>query len=52
MDRINTVIPDMMLAMDMDGDDADELVISFTGYGLYTYEPEGGDMATDQHRNS
>ena len=27
--------------MDIDGDGNDELVISFTGYGLYVFEPQG-----------
>jgi hypothetical protein len=35
------VIPDEIIAVDIDGDRNDELVISFTGYGLYVFEPEG-----------
>jgi len=30
-----------MTAVDIDNDGQDELVLSFQGYGLYTYEPEG-----------
>jgi len=35
-------MPDQIIAVDIDGDDNDELVASFPGYGLYTYEPEDG----------
>ena len=38
---LNTVDPDKVVAADLDGDGKHELVVSFTGYGLYTYEPEG-----------
>ena len=39
---INTVMPDQIIAVDIDRDGNDELVVSFPGYGLYTYEPEDG----------
>jgi hypothetical protein len=39
--RLNTEDPDKMVAADLDGDGEDELVVSFVGWGLYTYEPEG-----------
>jgi hypothetical protein len=39
---INTVIPDQIIAVDIDGDGNDELMVSFLGYGLYTYELEDG----------
>jgi len=39
--QVNTVDPDKMVAADIDGDGKDELVVSFVGYGLYTYKPEG-----------
>jgi hypothetical protein len=38
----NTVDPDKIVAVDIDNDGTDELVVSFAGYGLYTYEPVGG----------
>jgi hypothetical protein len=40
--QLNTADPDKIVAMDMDNDSQDELVVSFAGYGLYTYEPVGG----------
>jgi hypothetical protein len=36
---LNTVNPDKMVAADLDGDGKDELVVSFDGWGLYTYDP-------------
>jgi hypothetical protein len=39
---LNTVDPDQVVAADTDGDGKDELVVSFVGWGLYLYEPEGG----------
>jgi hypothetical protein len=39
---LNTVDPDQVVAADKDGDGKDELVVSFVGWGLYLYEPEGG----------
>jgi probable HAF family extracellular repeat protein len=35
--RLNAVDPSLMVAVDLNNDGADELVASFTGYGLYTY---------------
>ena len=37
--RWNTADPDKLLAVDIDNDGTDELIASFAGYGLYTYEP-------------
>jgi hypothetical protein len=39
--RLNPQDPDKIVAADIDGDGTDELVVSFVGWGLYTYEPEG-----------
>jgi hypothetical protein len=39
--RLNTVSPELMAAVDIDSDGEDELVVSFKGYGLYTFEPAG-----------
>jgi hypothetical protein len=39
--RFNAVDPDKIVAVDIDNDGQDELVVSFIGYGLYTYEPVG-----------
>jgi hypothetical protein len=38
----NPVDPGQMVAVDIDDDGLEELVVSFPGYGLYTYEPEDG----------
>jgi hypothetical protein len=35
----NSADPNSLLAVDIDNDGLDELVASFNGYGLYTYEP-------------
>jgi hypothetical protein len=35
--QLNTVDPDKVVAVDIDNDGRDELVVSFMGYGLYTY---------------
>jgi hypothetical protein len=40
--RFNTADPDKIVAVDIDNDGQDELLVSFAGYGLYTYEPVGG----------
>jgi parallel beta-helix repeat protein/YD repeat-containing protein len=37
--RWNTADPGQMVAVDIDNDGQDELVVAFPGYGLYTYEP-------------
>jgi len=37
--RWNTTDPGQMMVVDINNDGAEELVISFTGYGLYTYNP-------------
>jgi hypothetical protein len=39
--QLNAANPALMTAVDIDGDGQDELVVSFVGYGLYTYEPVG-----------
>jgi len=39
--RLNTEDPDKIMAADIDGDGKDELVVSFVGWGLYTYESVG-----------
>jgi hypothetical protein len=31
-----------MIAADIDGDDQDELIVSFVGYGLYSYDEASG----------
>jgi len=38
---LNAEDPDRIVAADIDGDGKDELVVSFVGWGLYTYEPVG-----------
>ena len=38
---LNTEDPEQIVAADIDGDGKDELVVSFVGWGLYTYEPVG-----------
>jgi hypothetical protein len=40
--QFNAADPDKIVAVDIDNDGQDELVVSFVGYGLYTYEPVGG----------
>ena len=40
--RLNTEDPGQIVAADTDGDGKDELVVSFVGWGVYLYEPEGG----------
>jgi hypothetical protein len=40
--QLNTEDPGQIVAADIDGDAKDELVVSFVGWGLYLYEPEGG----------
>jgi len=35
----NTVEPDLMVAVDVDNDNQDELAITFSGYGLWIYDP-------------
>jgi len=40
--EFNPEDPDKIAVVDIDGDGKDELVVSFVGYGLYTYKPEGG----------
>jgi hypothetical protein len=37
--RWNSADPNQLLAVDIDHDGTDELIASFAGYGLYTYEP-------------
>jgi|GEM_PF-2003658 len=37
--RLNTEDPGLMVPVDLNNDGLDELVVSFTGYGLYTYNP-------------
>jgi len=37
--RWNSADPGQFLAVDIDNDATDELIASFTGYGLYTYNP-------------
>jgi hypothetical protein len=37
--QMNSISPSQVVAVDMDGDGAEELVAAFTGYGLYTYKP-------------
>jgi hypothetical protein len=37
--QLNTVDPGLMVAVDFDNDGEEEGIISFAGYGLYTYEP-------------
>jgi hypothetical protein len=37
--RWNSADPDKLLALDIDNDGTEELIASFAGYGLYTYEP-------------
>jgi hypothetical protein len=39
--QLNAADPDKIVAVDIDADYQDELVVSFVGYGLYTYEPVG-----------
>jgi hypothetical protein len=39
----NTVNPSQMVTVDLDGDGTEELVAAFPGYGLYTYDPVGGN---------
>jgi len=36
--RLNAVDPGLMVAVDLDNDRAEELVVSFAGYGLYIYD--------------
>jgi len=38
---LNAEDPDEIVAGDIDGDGKEELVVSFEGWGVYTYEPEG-----------
>ena len=38
---LNTEDPDKIVAADIDGAGEDELVVSFVGWGLYSYEPVG-----------
>jgi hypothetical protein len=38
--QLNAVDPGLMTAVDIDNDGQDELVVSFVGYGLYTYKPQ------------
>jgi hypothetical protein len=38
---LNAEDPDKIVAADIDGDGEDELVVSFVGWGLYSYEPVG-----------
>jgi hypothetical protein len=40
--QLNAADPDRIVAVDIDNDGQDELVVSFVGWGLYTYEPVGG----------
>jgi hypothetical protein len=40
--QFNTADPDKIVAVDIDNDGQDELVVSFVGWGLYTYEPVSG----------
>jgi hypothetical protein len=39
--QFNPADPDRIVAVDIDNDGRDELVVSFAGWGLYTYEPVG-----------
>jgi hypothetical protein len=39
-EQINSVDPGIMIAADIDGDGADELIVYFDGYGLYAYDPD------------
>ena len=36
---LNTIDPDLMIAVDIDDDGWDELAAAFSGYGLYIYDP-------------
>jgi hypothetical protein len=40
--QFNAADPDKIVAVDLDNDGRDELVVFFVGWGLYTYEPVGG----------
>jgi parallel beta-helix repeat protein len=40
--QMNSIPPSQVVAVDMDGDGAEELVAAFTGYGLYTYKAGAG----------
>ena len=35
----NTVDPGQMVAVDIDNDTQDELAVTFSGYGLWIYDP-------------
>jgi uncharacterized protein YkwD len=37
--QVNTVDPGLMVAVDVDGDGQDELAATFSGYGLWIYDP-------------
>jgi hypothetical protein len=40
--QLNNVDPGLMIAVDIDNDGTDELVVSFRGHGLYTYDETKG----------
>ena len=40
--QLNTVNPGLMTAADIDKDGQDELIVAFSGYGLYTYDQTNG----------
>jgi len=40
--QLNNVDPGLMIAVDIDNDGTDELVVSFRGCGLYTYDETKG----------
>ena len=40
--QLNTVDPSLMIAMDIDNDGDDELVVGFPGYSLYIYDQTNG----------
>jgi hypothetical protein len=40
--QLNTVDPGLMITADIDNDGEEEGIISFAGYGLYTFEPTTG----------
>jgi hypothetical protein len=37
--RWNTVAPDAVLAVDLDNDGREDLLASYSGYGLWSYNP-------------
>ena len=38
----NTVAPGQMVAVDIDNDTKEELAVTFSGYGLWIYDPTSG----------